>query len=84
MTPPRFDDDFGFPQTVEDLAVEQFIAQAGVEALDITVLPGTTRRDLGCLCTDCSDPILDRLGNKLRAIVGTDIARNAPQDEEIG
>ena len=28
MTAPAFDDDLGFPQRVEDLAVEQFVSQA--------------------------------------------------------
>jgi hypothetical protein len=36
---PAFDDDLGFAQRVEDLAVEQLISQAGVEALDEPVLP---------------------------------------------
>lgn len=81
---PSLDDDPGLLQSVEDLAIEQFIAQAGVEALNVAVLPGTARRDIGCLCTDRGDPVLDRLYNELRAIVGTDIARNASQDEEIG
>ena len=37
---PTLDDDLGFPQRVEDLAIEQFVPQAGIEALDVTVLPG--------------------------------------------
>jgi len=32
MPAPAFDDDVGFLQAVEDLAVEQFVPQAGVEA----------------------------------------------------
>ena len=35
VTAPTLDDDFGFPQRVEYLAIEQFIAQAGVETLDV-------------------------------------------------
>ncbi len=34
VTPPTFDDDLGLAQRVEDFAIEQFIAQACVEALD--------------------------------------------------
>jgi hypothetical protein len=37
---PALDDDLGPAQSVEDLAVEQLIAKAGVEALDVGVLPG--------------------------------------------
>jgi hypothetical protein len=32
---PALDDDLGLAQSVEDLAVEQLIAKAGVEALDV-------------------------------------------------
>jgi hypothetical protein len=39
---PALDDDLGLAQTVESLAVEQLIAKAGVEALDVAVLPRTT------------------------------------------
>jgi hypothetical protein len=38
---PTLDDDLGLAQSVEDLAVEQLIAKAGVEALDVAVLPRT-------------------------------------------
>ena len=38
MVAPAFDDDLGFSQRVEGLAVKQFIAEAGIEALAITVL----------------------------------------------
>jgi hypothetical protein len=31
---PAFDDDLGFAQRVEDLAVEQLISQAGVDGMD--------------------------------------------------
>ena len=40
MTPPTFDDDPRFLQTVEQLTIEQFVPHAGIEALDISVLPG--------------------------------------------
>ena len=44
VAPPTFDDDLGLAQRVEDFAIEQFIAQARVEALDVTFsqgLPGS-------------------------------------------
>ena len=37
---PFLDQDLGFTQGVEDLAVEEFIAKPGVEALAIPILPG--------------------------------------------
>jgi hypothetical protein len=38
MAPPAFDDDLSFSEGVEDLAIEQLIAKAGIEALDVAVL----------------------------------------------
>jgi len=40
-----FDQDLGFPQCVEDLAVEQFVQQLAVERRDVPVLPGTAGLD---------------------------------------
>ena len=39
VTSPAFDDDLSLPQRVEDFTIEQFIAQARIEALDVAVLP---------------------------------------------
>ena len=66
--PPAFHDDAGFGEGVEDLAIEKLVAEAGVEALDVSILPRAPRLDVGGLCTDGGNPILDGLGNKLRAI----------------
>jgi hypothetical protein len=43
---PLLDDDSCFLETVEDLAIEQFVAQLAVEALAVTILPGAARRDV--------------------------------------
>jgi hypothetical protein len=83
VTAPAFDDDLGFAQRVEDLAVEQLIAQASVETLDKPVLPRAARRDVGGLCSDRTDPLLYCLGEEFRAVVGTDVLWNATQDEQI-
>ena len=62
VTPPTFDDDLGLTQRVEDFAIEQFIAQACVEALDVAVFPGTAWLDIGRLCADRCDPFPYNLG----------------------
>ena len=67
------DDDPGFRERVEDLAVEQLVPQAGVEALDEAVLPGAARRDVGGLGADSPDPVLHGLGDELRPIVGANM-----------
>ena len=61
VTAPTLDYDLGFPQRVEDLAIEQFVTQAGIEALDVAVLPRTAGFDVGRLRPDCADPVLHRL-----------------------
>jgi len=81
---PTLDDDLGLAQSVENLAVEQLIAKAGVEALDVAVLPRAAPLDVGGLGTDNRDPFLHRLGDELRSVVGADVSGNAPQDEEVG
>src|SRR6266540_6896567 len=55
---PALDDDLGLAQSVEDLAVEQLIAKAGVEALDVAVLPRAAALDVSGLGTDSRDPFL--------------------------
>src|SRR5215475_7356787 len=84
MAPPAFDDDLSFLEGVEDLAIEQLITQASVEALDVAVLPRTAPLDIGNLGADSGDPSLDSLGDELRSVVGPDVTGNAAQDEQIG
>ena len=83
MAPPAFDDDLSFVEGVEDLAIEQLIAQARVEALDVAVLPRTAPLDVGSLGADSGDPSLDGLGDELRSIIRPDMPGDAPQDEEV-
>ena len=40
VSPPLFDDDLCFPEGVEDFPIQQFIPEAGIEGLAVTVLPG--------------------------------------------
>src|SRR5262245_66678236 len=80
----RLDDDLGLAESVEDFAVEQLIAQASVEALDVAVLPGAAPFDVGGLGTDNRDPVLYRLGDEFRSVVGPDVSGNAAQDEQVG
>ena len=56
------------PQGVEDLAVEQLVPEAGVEAFYVAVLPRRAELDLGGLSPDGSDPVAHGLGNELRVI----------------
>ncbi len=56
VPPPAFDDDLRLRGGVEDLAVEEFVAQPGIERLDEAALPGTAGRDVGGLRANRADP----------------------------
>ena len=62
----------------------QLVAKAGVEALDVAVLPGAAPLDVGGLGTDNPDPFLYCLGEELRSVVRPDVSGNTLQDEEVG
>src|SRR5262245_28555695 len=83
VTAPAFDDDLCLAQRIEDLAIEPLVAQHCIKTLNEAVLPRTAWRDVGGLCSDGADPLLYRLGNELRAIIGTDMPGNAAQDEQV-
>ena len=84
MAPPGFDENLGFPQGVKDFSVQELVAQPCVEALDVTILPGRSRFDEGGPGADRGDPLPDRPGNELQPVVGTDVGRDAAQDEQVG
>ena len=84
VTPPGFDEDQGFSQRVEALPVEELVTQPRIEALDVADLQGRAGRDEGRADPDRGDPLLDGLGNELRAVVGSDADRNPAHQEQIG
>ena len=66
--PPFLDKDLGSAQGVEDLAIQEFIAEPCIEFFAIPVLSRGPWLDVSRLCTDSFDPILDRLSGELRAV----------------
>ena len=72
---PVGEDDAGFAEGVEQFSVEALGAEARVEGLSVTVLPGAARVDVERLDLVVSEPVLDGLGDKLRAVVGSDVLR---------
>ena len=80
---PILDHDLGLLQCVEDFTVEQLIAQLSVEALAIAVLPRTAPLDVSGPGSNGGDPIPERLGDKLRAVIGTNVSWDAPRDEQL-
>ena len=81
---PLFDDHLGLLQAVEDLAVEQLVPEARVEALDVAVLPGRARLDERSLGSDRSDPAAYGLGDELGTVIGPDVGRWPTHDEQVG
>jgi hypothetical protein len=80
---PAFDHDAGLSKSVEDLAIEKFVTKAGIEALDVTILPWAPWLDVGSLGTNGGDLVLNRLRNELRAIIGPYVLWHAPEDEQF-
>jgi len=74
MLAPVFNDDFRHIERIEDFAVEQFVTEFPVEAFAIAVFTE---------CPAC-DQLRECLGDEIRAVVGTNVRRDAPQDEEVG
>ena len=70
VAPPGFDENLRLLQGVEDLSVEELVAQPRAEALDISILLGRTRLDEGGPGADRGDPLPDSPGDELRAVVG--------------
>jgi hypothetical protein len=68
MFSPAFDNDLGLTQRIEDFAVQQLIAHPPVKAFAISVFPGRSRLDVGCLGSNCCDPVSDSLSDELWAV----------------
>src|SRR3954469_25384854 len=83
VTPPPLDDDLRLAKGVEDLALGKSVPEPGMETMDVTVLPRAARSDIGRLGSDRRDPLLNGLGDELRAVVRADVARHATQDEQV-
>src|SRR6478735_7834826 len=83
MLPPDFDHDLRLLQCVEDLAVQQLVAQLSVEAFAIAIFPRASRLDVGGLGSDSGDPFSESKGDELGAIIWTNVCGNAARYEQI-
>lgn len=68
VDPPFLDQDLGVFQSVGQLAIEQFVAEPGIEALVISVFPWAAWFDVGGLGPDRRDPVAHFLGDKFRPL----------------
>ena len=65
--------DLCFGQGAELLDVEQLVAQAGVEGLDVGVLPGRARLDVGAGGGSRPTPLAQDAGGQLGPVVRADV-----------
>ncbi len=79
MAPPILDQYLGFFQRIEDLAIEQLIAQLAIKDLDVAVFPGAAFLNEQRSDIQASQPVADALGGELRTIVGADVGVTCPQ-----
>jgi hypothetical protein len=84
VPPPSFDKHFSLLQRVEDFPVQQLIPELAVEALVEAVLPRAPGLDEERLHIDRVEPFTDRLGGELTPVVGSDVARGASVNEQLG
>ena len=84
MAPPSLDQHLGFLERVEDLAVQQLVAQLAVEALVVAVLPRAAALDEQRPHADPAEPSPHRLGGEFPAVARADVVGRAAFDEEVG
>jgi hypothetical protein len=69
VSSPGLDEHLCFTQRREDLAVEQFVPELGVQALAVAVLPGTAGFDVERFDNDFAQPVANADGHELRPVV---------------
>ncbi len=79
---PGFDNDLRFEERAELFDVQQFVADAAVEALDVRVFPWTARFDVADPDAREPTPLAQRVGDELGAVVATQRRRCAVDRDE--
>ena len=69
-------------QAVEQFQVQAFVPQAAVEALIDAILPRLAWFNIRRLDLLFRQPVLDRRGNELRAVVTAEILRKAMEEKQ--
>ena len=83
VMPPLLDEHLGLLQGIEDLSIEQLVAELAVEALVVSVLPGAAGLDIEGLDADPAEPGPYRIGSELSPIVGADMIGWPMTDKEL-
>ena len=67
---------------VEDLAVQQLVAQLAVQALHVAVLPGAARLDVERLHPDLAEPLPHRRRGEFAPVVAAHVVRHAARGHQ--
>ena len=84
LAPPLLDQHGRLRQRVEDLPVQQLVAELAVEALVVAVLPRAARLDKEHLDAHAPQPPPHELRGELRSVVRPQILGRPVSDEQIG
>jgi hypothetical protein len=84
VSSPALDEHLCFVQGGEELHRQEFVAQLGVEALAIAVLPRAARLDEERLHANPAEPGAHIAGDELGAVVGANVLRRPVREEEMG
>jgi len=80
---PLLDQDSSFAQGVKQLAIEELIAESGIEALAVSVLPGAARFDVEGLHTQAAKPGAQGLRDELSSVIGSGVLRRPMLKEQL-
>ena len=64
--------------------ITELVAKLAVEGLVVAVLPRTARCDMEGLHCDPAEPVSDRLGGELAAVIRADVIGCTMADKELG
>jgi len=81
--PPLVENDPSLRQAQEQLTVEQLVPKPAVEALHVAILPRARFLDVERANARPRQPLLDLLGNELRAVVAPQVLGCSPHGEQV-
>ena len=82
--PPVGDEDLRLFERGEELGVQELVSELAVERFDVAVLPRAPRFDEQRRDAQVGEPLPDRGGDELGAVVAPDVLGHAVLEEEIG
>ena len=70
-------------QVFKHLTVHELVPDTAVETLGVSILPRTARFDIQCSHADLLQPVANRLGQELTAVVTAKVLRHAVSSEQL-